>query len=289
MSQSFEHKADHRRINKRFAAVGQSLVVAAQSSLPTEPGEGALNNPTLGQQYEALLVTKSLHDLQRPAQLTLHPFDQLASVTTVCPYELQATKSPPMRISRFLDTLKQCLEHAFTSISILHRASSDHHQHYQHYQTQCVHNQVSLATSDFLGCIVASLLATFCRLDALTVEYGCAWCLVASNFLAQLFSQCLVEPFPSAIYSPQPKVMVHSSPGWKVVRQCSPQAAILGHVEDGVQNLSPTVLAWASRFGGFWHKWRNYRPLFIIQISRVDFAGLIDTHSPSLPDCPIFA
>src|SRR5437016_4739283 len=134
-----EHKADHRHINKRFAALGQSLVVAAQPTLPVQPGKGALYYPSLGQQHESLLVPQSLHDLQRPTQLTLHPFDQLASIPTIRPYQLQATKAPPMCILGFLDTLKQCLEHTLTSISILHRASSDHHQHDQ---AQRVHDQM---------------------------------------------------------------------------------------------------------------------------------------------------
>src|SRR5437867_3868642 len=239
MSQPIEHKADHRHIHEGLARLRQPLVVPAQPPLPVQPGKRTLNNPPLGQYHKSLLAAQSLYDLQRPTQLMLHPLHQLASVATVRPDQLQAAKAPPMRVCGLLDTLPQCAKHYLGSISILYRAGSDHHKHHQ---TQHVHDQVSLATTHLLGCVVATLLSTLRCLCALAVHNSRTWSLVASQFLSQLLSQRGVEPFPGTIHTPLAEVMVHRPPRRKVMWQPSPQAAILGHIENGVENLSPRVL-----------------------------------------------
>ncbi len=250
-----------------------------------------------------LPLSPRCHDVQCPTEHTLDPFYKLSPVASIRPYQLQPTITPPMRVLRFLDALVlvERFEQHFTSISILHRGRSHYHQLHQ---TKCIHNQMSLAPSHVLGGIVASLFATFCRLDRLAVQqlavqHCCRWLLVASQFLPQRLAQSCVDALPGAIDTPQPEVVVDALPGREIVRQRSPLAAILRHVEDRVEYLAPRVKAWTSASRLFWawtplhlrfgHKWRNYLPLFIIQISRVDLSGLICTHSLSLPDCPPFA
>lgn len=71
--------------------------------------------------------------------------------------------------------------------------------------------------------------------------------------------------------------------------QGTPLATVLHHVEDSVDYLTPVMLAWAAFYARRRQVWRNYSPLFIIEVSRVDFSGLISTHTLSLPDYPLFA
>src|SRR3954453_925510 len=100
MSQLPDHKANHRYIDEGFTGLRQSLVVFGQTTLTVQPREGALHNPPSGQQYEASLTFGSLHNLQLPAQCTLHPFDQFASVCSIRPNKLQAAEAPPMLVAR---------------------------------------------------------------------------------------------------------------------------------------------------------------------------------------------
>src|SRR5437870_6204494 len=170
MSQTNEHKADHRHVYESFAGLGQSLIVAAQPTVAGQPCEGTLHHPPSGQEHKPSLTFHFPHDVHSPTEHTLDPLYKLSSVAPVCPYQLQATKTPPVRILRFLDTFVQRLEQHLGALSFLHRGRSHYHQHHQ---TKGVHNQMSLATSHVLGSIVASLFATFCRLDALAVQHGC--------------------------------------------------------------------------------------------------------------------
>src|SRR5512143_2157325 len=100
MSQSFNHQANHRYIDERFASRGQAFVIFAQASLAIQPREGPLYDPAFGQHLKASLVTELLDDLQRPAQVVLDPVDQLAPIAAIGPDQFQAT---PARILRVLD------------------------------------------------------------------------------------------------------------------------------------------------------------------------------------------
>src|SRR3990170_3740711 len=89
MSQSSSHQADHRHINKRFAGLWQAFVVFAQSALTIQPRKGALHNPAFGQNLKANLAAQLFHNLQGPVQGELHPIDQLTTVASIGPEELQ--------------------------------------------------------------------------------------------------------------------------------------------------------------------------------------------------------
>ena len=108
-----------------------------------------------------------------------------------------------MCIPGFLDALEQACEDHFASISVLHRGRSHYHQHHQ---TEQVHNQMSLATPFIPVCVIASLLSTYHRFDALAVEYGSTWLFMPALLLSQCFSQRSVEAFPLTIDAPQPEV-----------------------------------------------------------------------------------
>jgi len=167
MSQLRNHKANHRHIDEGFTRLGQSLKVFGETTTAVQPREGTLHHPPTGQQHEALLTFGFLHYRQFPAQLASYPLYQLPSIPTVSPDQHQPTITPPMCIPSFLDALKQSFEHHFASISVLYRGRSHHNQHHQ---TKRVHYQVPLASPYILVFIIASLLSTFYRFDALAVR-----------------------------------------------------------------------------------------------------------------------
>src|SRR5215210_38382 len=115
MSQTNKHKADHRHINERFAGLGQPLVVSAQPAVTGQPSEGTFHHPSPGQHHKPSLPRLLLHDMQGPTQHTLDPLYKLSSVTPVCPYQLQPTIAPPVRVLRFLGTLVERFEQHFSS------------------------------------------------------------------------------------------------------------------------------------------------------------------------------
>lgn len=277
MSQVSNHKAYHRHIDEGFARLRQVFVILAQAALTVQPGKGALYHPPTRQGHKALLPFGFLHYRKLPAQRPLHPFDQLSPVCSVSLYQLQSAEAPPVHIASFLDALKQRFEYRFASISVLHRGSS---YYYQHHQSKRVHNQVSLAPRYLLACIVPSVLTTFYCFDALAVQYGGTWLLVSALLLSQRLSQNGVEPFPLATDAPEPKVVVDTLPGWEVVRQRSPVATVLHHVEDGIEHFSKAMKTWATCALGLWHQWRNYSPFVIIEVSWVGFSGLTGNHNP---------
>lgn len=64
--QPSNHDADHGEAEEGGDGAGVALEVARQASVAADPGEGALDNPALGQGDEAPGVA-ALDDLQRPA------------------------------------------------------------------------------------------------------------------------------------------------------------------------------------------------------------------------------
>ena len=65
--QSFEHQVDHRYMDPGLAGFGQFLVVFAESSAATQPGQCALYYPTAGQHLEVVAVRTASHHLQQPS------------------------------------------------------------------------------------------------------------------------------------------------------------------------------------------------------------------------------
>jgi len=69
MSQSSKHQANHRHIDKSLACFWQAFVVLAQTTVASQPSEGALDNPPFGQHLETDLAAQFLDDLQCPTQV----------------------------------------------------------------------------------------------------------------------------------------------------------------------------------------------------------------------------
>src|ERR1051325_6720981 len=91
----------------------------------------------------------------------------------------------------------------------------------------------------------------------------------SSFFFSHRFADSGVELFPHSIFMEQSKVVIDRLPSRKIMRQRSPDTAILDRIKHGVQNPSPAMLAWRTGRTWFGQVWRNLRPFGIIQIGRV--------------------
>jgi hypothetical protein len=65
------------------------------------------------------------------------------------------------------------------------------------------------------------------------------------------------------------------------MREHSPGAASLGHVEEGIEYLASVVLGWASSYGAFATTFRrryemlNLGPFFVLEDERGELSGMV--------------
>ena len=74
----------------RGVRTGLVFKVFAQTTIPTEPAEAALDHPATRQDLEALGACGPAYDLQRPTEMLLDPVCDIF-IRAVCPDQLQAT------------------------------------------------------------------------------------------------------------------------------------------------------------------------------------------------------
>ena|SRR5438132_3545904 len=128
---------DHTDMDHGLTIVGEVLVVLGQPAVTAEPGKGSFDNPTPGQQNKPLDSHRTKNRLQQPTAGVFDPFDQLPSVCSVSPNDLQAREL-------VLDPFQQ----TFGSVAILNvRRMNEHSQQ----QSQCVDQQVAFAARDFFS------------------------------------------------------------------------------------------------------------------------------------------
>jgi len=132
---------NHCQINNVFAAVGQSLVVFTEPSVPVQPGEGSFHNPPLGQNCESRHVVTAFDDLQHPPAQVSRPFNQLPGVTSVGPDQFQSRETSP-----------QLFEYQLGSIPILHIGGVNHHRKDQ---PQRIHHQMAFSALYLLAGVIA--------------------------------------------------------------------------------------------------------------------------------------
>jgi len=63
MGKATQHQADHDDVDHRFTGRFLGFVVLAPPPIVIEPGEGALNDPTTGQNGETFLLLWTEHHL----------------------------------------------------------------------------------------------------------------------------------------------------------------------------------------------------------------------------------
>jgi hypothetical protein len=139
-AQSLEHQADHGDLNHRFTILDEFLVIFAESPTMPKPCERAFHDPASGQHLETDLVLQLADDLQHPATPPIQPFDQLPGVPSIGPHQRNRRKQRG-----------RLEEQQLGSITILNRGRM-HHDRQQ--QPQCIYQDMTLATVDFLAGVV---------------------------------------------------------------------------------------------------------------------------------------
>ena len=145
--QAAQHDADHGEAEEGGDGSSVTLEVAGQATVAADPGKGALDDPSLGQDDEAMGIA-ALNDLQGPAAGL---GDELGHLWPLIPGigkdAFDERKGSPRRAQQVART-----------IAILHvgRVDGDAQQ-----EAKRIDEDVALATSDLLA-----------RIEALRVERG---------------------------------------------------------------------------------------------------------------------
>lgn len=139
--QAAEHDADHGEADEGGDGPGVALIVARQTAVAADPGEGALDDPALGQDDEAVRLA-ALDDLQRPAAgLGDNPGHLRPLIAGVGEDALDEGEQAPRRLQQIAG-----------AVAILHVAGMDSHAQEQ---AERVDENVALAPRDLLARIVA--------------------------------------------------------------------------------------------------------------------------------------
>ena len=145
--QATKHDADHGEAEEGRDGSGVALEIAGQAAVAADPGEGALDDPALGQDDKAMRVA-ALDDLQDPrAGLGDHLGHLRPLVAGVGEDALDERKGSPRRA-----------QYLTRPVAVLHagRVDCDAQQ-----QAQRIDQDVALAAGNFLA-----------RVEALRVERG---------------------------------------------------------------------------------------------------------------------
>ena len=127
---------------------------------------------------------------------------------------------------------------------------------------------MTLAAIDVFHFIEAALRATyFCRLDALAVNDGRAWCRLTPQAAPQTTSQAVVDGFPAALQSPEAEIMINALPLREIRRQHLPRDAPTHQIEDAVEDFAHNQGAWPPAGFRFGDESFNMIPFAISQVA----------------------
>ena len=149
----------HGDVDPCFCRLRRFLVVLAQSSVPTQPCERPLDNPTTRKYLKGVLTGWTPYQFQVPSTHVPDPWYQLACVGPVSPYPPQPR-----------EPTGQAYERQPSPVSILNVCRMHHHCQQQ---PRSVYDDVSLSSTDVLTSIIATRPPFSRRLDRLAVDDGC--------------------------------------------------------------------------------------------------------------------
>ncbi len=123
-------------MNHGLATLGERLVIFAQAAIPSEPREGAFDDPAFGQHDKSRQIVVAFDDLQNPSTQSAGPLDQLTDIAPVGPDQTQAWK----QTTKFS-------QHELGTVAVLDIGSVHHHR--QH-QAQRIYDNMTFASLDLL-------------------------------------------------------------------------------------------------------------------------------------------
>ena len=219
----------HRDVDHVLTCLGEPLVVFAETTVPTKPSEGSLDNPSSGQDDEPNYSHWTQDCLQYPSESVANPIDQFPCIATIGPNQLQARQLVP-----------NFLQHQLGTVTILNVGGmNDHGQK----KSQGVDQKVPLPAVDFFSGIITAWPSLLGRLDRLAIQDGSARLLVPTLTLPNSCSQAVMDLFPEPCLAPAPVIPVNRLPRWKVMRNGSPLYAGAHDEHDCINQFAAMILA----------------------------------------------
>src|SRR4029453_8675048 len=256
-------------MNERLTRRWQVLVVLAQPAVETQPGKRPLDDPPFRQDLEPLYSIRPLDDLQVD-RLTLpegpHPFPDAPSLDGIGPNLAQSG-----------ETVRQGSEDCPGPVAVLGAGRVDHHAQDQ---AEGIDQDVALAAKGLLARVVAAFgPAAISRLDALTVDDGCARLTLPPLLLAQVATQAVVNALPGPVQAPSPEVAIDGLPRRILARQGRPGTSRARQVEDGVERQAHVSLPVPAAGFGRRDKGFDILPLSVGKVAGVELIA----HTLMLP------
>src|SRR6266508_523551 len=112
--------------------------ITRETTIATQPTEGAFDNPTMRQDFKSFGLIGSAHNIQGPTKL-LTDLRHDRNVRTICPNQFQAT---PTIMNAVLDFIEQLLQGLVPTATILDTCTMNQNHHKQ---AQSVYNNVAFA------------------------------------------------------------------------------------------------------------------------------------------------
>ena len=209
-SQPAELDSDHGDKNERFRAGDSGFIVADQSPVMHQPGEGALDHPATRQHFKPAHIVRVFdHFDSQLGPVGLDPVSKLG--TGVTPINSQEPKPRKPRQHPEQDRLG--------SVPFGGVCGGDPHPENQ---PQSVHHQMTFAAFNAFARIVAHFATMSDRLDALAVQDRGGGLAAFALRLPDQDAQSIVEDGPQIIALPTPVDTVDRLPRGQIGGQIPP-------------------------------------------------------------------
>lgn len=142
---------------------------------------------------------------------------------------------------------------------------------------------------DLFALVIAANSCHRSRFDALAIETTSRRMLVSPSTPPHHSSHCVMNPLPSAVVTPDPKVVVDTLPLRILLRQHSPLDAANHDVQNAVDHLPHIQAAGSSAKFRRWNKFLDNVPLTVGQVAWVVSLVHNDDSYHDLPDSHHFS
>ena len=205
--------------------------VLGESPAAPEPSEGALDDPSSGQDLEALGGIGALDDLQGPGALASERGAEfLAGIAAVSEEVAQPGEAMADR-----------LQEVRRAVPILDVGAVDDHVEHQ---AEGVGQDVALTAHDLLARVIAPRPAAFRGFDALAVDHAAGRARLASRQLPHVHHQKVVDRREQSQIAPGVEIALHRRHRRKVLRQGAPLAARRREIQDRVHHRPQVRSPW---------------------------------------------
>jgi hypothetical protein len=158
LGQTAKHDVRHGKVDVGATAGDGRLVFAAEQAVAAQPAECPFHDPAVRKYFESLDVVAAFHDFQFPPECLSCCVNQFAGVAAVGPDEFEPCFSSSL------------LEHQLRSVTVLNTGGGDDHRDQQ---SQCIDQNMSFTSFDFLAGVVSTFAASLCGFRGLAVHDRC--------------------------------------------------------------------------------------------------------------------